>query len=559
MESVSESVEAEAEPKPKTGLELTQFKIHQPSVFSCKQPPFCGNFDPAAHPRQMTDIIEFIGEGAFNHEPNTVVRLRVDVTTPLVVGFETRTAEGTTEVYRRQQLLTGENEILWLLEERIGKSPNPSQLFFSLGGNTESEFSNLSVELVNGDSLSNEELLQATQFQPIQLAYKQPNLQATQTQTVQVVLPRELHRRFPGQSIVVQLGDETQEFIIDPTAPIKQEFFIHEFTLQLSELPLEKHLVQAALKDESGNILMPLGAETFTLVDSLETNAGYFEVPYRNVVDYTPFFQNTDLRLIILPEDQLSKGEPIGFETLRHEVLDYTISTKTLLSREHIGWRTPGFGHFAEAGFQQLSTGSTPLSKFFFLSARNAEERDVLGFGVSVDNGPFGAPISNPLYAPSREWTGSMLDADAVRMINSGAEKFGSAFLMLTQFQLNKGPARMLANVSNDLRSWVEVGIVAPLDRRSTPAKHLFLTKHQSFFFLIRDREVWISQDPLRSWSKMEIPLPNWANVRLIESNDQWYFFGIDQINQKNMVRWQPCQWNMNPQGFLIPEIISSQ
>lgn len=553
-----DSKPAAPEATPAIATEFTRYKILNPNLLSCKEPPFCGTIDPTKQPHELTDVLEFLGEGTFKHDPKSVIRLSVTVTEPLVVGLESQTAEGVIEVYRRQQLQSGANQVYWLLEERIGKSPDPRFFEISFGGNVRSEYSNLRLELIDGSTLSNEQVLQATQFLPLQIELKRPNLKHQKQQTAQVVLPRELHRRFPGQTIMVTLGGESQELLIDPIAPLKQEFFFHQFPFDLSNLSLGDHLIEAQIQDESGNTLLPLGAETFELLDEIDPSGASFEVPFRDVVDYVPFFQNEDLRLIVLPQDQLSKEEPYGFETARHEVLDYTISLKSLQSREHVGWRVPGFGHFAEAGFQQLSIGSQPVGHMFFLTAENAFERQVLAYGVSVDNAPFGAPINNPLYAPSSEWTGSVLPDDAVRLMNSGAQKYGSSYVMLTEVQVNNGPARTIASVSNDLRTWVETGIVPALDRKPALAKHLFLTKKDSFFFLIRDREVWFSQDPFRSWSKIDVPLPNWANVRLVQVGEQWYYFGIERLNNKNMVRWQKCAWVMNSQGFFIPEIQSS-
>ncbi|MDX1972408.1 MAG: hypothetical protein SFY68_07750, partial [Candidatus Sumerlaeia bacterium] len=530
----------------------------EPSFLTQQPEPWGGTFDPAATRLMMTDVLHGFTTDTIAHSPATAVYLKVTNSVPLVVGLETRTPSESNEVYRRQLLQPGENTVYWLLEERVGKSANPRHFFFSFGADQVVEFSGLSAGLVQTGSVDNATVANATQFLLFQIGYKRVEYGRLINQPVQVVLPRELYRRFLGQKIVIMGGDERREILIDPKRDLKQEFFFEQQSIPLGQIGLGRKVFRAAIMDEFGEELFLLGEDSFDVVEpSADTLSfkGTFEVPFRSVRDYSVFDQAPDFRLVVLPFDQLSKPEPKGYESCAHEVLDFTISLNSGSNREHVAWRAPAYDHFAEAGFNSLSIGRSGNAVAVYLTGENAAEMDILGFLFALDQAPLGAPIQNPLHRPSDEWTGHRKGL-FLDLMSSGTAPYGAGHVMLNQASTRTGEFRMIPSVSNDLRSWVDAGLVTQFNKPSAdtpnpkPAEHLFLTKFGSLYYIIRNQELWVSPDPLREWSRTTVELPAWEKLRLIQLGESWYFFGLDEVESKQGIRWHQADWSPHSTGF---------
>jgi len=515
---------------------------------------FTLDYHPPDATQKLTRVASFVPEEPVPNDSTMVVLVEFDVeASAFVVGLEAGKSNGSTEIFRRQSITPSQKYALWLLERRIGNARPTEKFYLEVGGFNRANAKLKRFEVHPLSYFSVDQLMEATSYEPVTMAYKELATDWNLEQEVNVAFPKEIARRFIGQEVAVIFDSMIKKFPITLDDVQDRDLWEKRISLpvDLSEIGTRK--VSVVIQTTDDEKLFSIGEDTFRVIGVQGNVVDSFEMPFREYKDYTVFYNKPDLRIIALPTDIYSKPEPLFFESSSHEMVDYIVSLESGNYRPHVGWRIPPFDHWAEEGFRHLSIGKLLDSYAIYASGGNAEGLDIIGHGAVIDGAPLGSPIKNPIYFPHNMFAG-WKENHSIELRSAGAALYAGNFLHIIQSHVYGEPRRMIAAISNDITKLLDIKRLPDLED-AAPNFNLQLFEHDGYYFLLADKTMWRTDKPFDYWETIEVEFPeniyNFKRLRIGEGRD--YIFGLEIVEGRSILRWEEITWTETDDGP-VPE-----
>lgn len=515
---------------------------------------FTLEYYPPDATQKLTRVASIESDEPVPNDSTMVVLVEFDVeASAFVVGLEAGKSNGSTEIFRRQQISPNQTYALWLLEKRIGNSRPTEKFYLEVGGFNRADAKLKRFEVQPLDYFSVDQLMEATSYEPVTMAYKELATDWSLEQEVNIAFPKEIARRYVGQEVAVIFDSMVKKYPISLDDVKDRSLWEKRVSLPVDLSEIGTRSVSVVIQTTDDAKLFHIGDDSFRVIGVQGNVVDSFEMPFRDYKDYTVFYNKPDLRIVALPTNVYSKPEPLFFESSSHEMIDYIVSLESGNYRPHVGWRIPPFDHWAEEGFRHLSLGRLLDSYAIYASGGNAEGLDIIGHGAVIDGAPLGSPVKNPIYFPHNQFAGWQ-EKHSIELRSAGAAFYAGNFVHIIQSHVYGEPKRMIAAISNDVTKLMDVKRIPDLED-ATPNFNLQLFEYDGYYFLLADKTLWRSDKPFDHWETIEVEFPenlyNFKRLRIGEGSD--YIFGLEIVEGRSILRWEKITWKETDDGP-VPE-----
>jgi hypothetical protein len=494
-------------------------------------------------------VIESTPSVPLAHDIQNVLALEVETSATVHAVLMGGLAGGGIETFPVRTITPEEGRALWTLEPRPGVAGELTSFTLALASaGSPAPVVVRTLELLDGATLSDRELLDASLWRPMESTYRVAPL-VTTPQEVVAIVPGLLALRYQGGSLRFLMdGRLVREMPVEVSTAADAELLVRSHIYPSFGQASDRRRVALELVGPSGEVL-PLGERPWSFLSN-DRDHGHFEVPFQSVRDYAVFAPNEeDLLLVTALENLHTAPEPAWPATTVHDVQAHLLSTRSGRFETTQVWRTSPAAGLYNGGFLALGGHNLPRIQVLFASALEASGLGTLHMAVAALGARFVPAASNPMQAPAAAFLG-WEPGERVTFTGLDVTDYGNTYVMLQRGRVAGGKAFLASMTSPDLRSWADGGIVdSPLGEDD---RHLALAKRGDVWYLLSDdaTAIFWSNDPLRRWHRADFTLgADWTRRRLVPFKGSWFLFGLADVGGKNAVRWIELEWPDAPGG----------